>query len=99
MCWTHHQKVSLGPLAVLLLDEDAAVAEVLRQGHTQVRVVQDAEVIGLGRVRRAYLSRLHLEFGLAQTSSLHEDLVCDALEVSVRQLAGRGLVGMRLTCW
>jgi hypothetical protein len=63
-----------------------------------MRVVQNAEVIGFGRVRRAYLTRLHLEFGLAQTSSLYEDLVCDAPEVSMRQLAGKGVVVMRLTC-
>ena len=62
---THHQEVGFGPFAVLLFDEDAAVGQVLWQRDTKVRVVQDTEVIGLGRVRGAYLSRLHLQLGLA----------------------------------
>jgi len=40
-----------------------------------VRVVQDAEVVQLGGIGEAHLTRLHLELRLAQTSSLNKDIV------------------------
>ena len=52
-----------------------------------MRVVQDTQIIELGRIRRPYLAGLDLEFGLAQTSSFDENLICDAPRVSMRRLS------------
>lgn len=78
----HHQKVRLWPLAIRLLDENAAAGQVFRQRHTQVRIVQGTQIVWFGRIGRADLARLHLQLGLAQASSLDQYLICNATPVS-----------------
>lgn len=71
-----HEEVGLRVLAVAALCEDAAAAEVLRQGHAQVSVVEHAQVVGLGRVAGAHQARLDLQFGLTEAAALDEDFIC-----------------------
>lgn len=79
---THHQEVCFGISAIEALAEDTAVAQILRQRHAQVRIIQETEVVGLSRVRRAHLARPDLELRLSQASSLDEDLICIVRDVS-----------------
>lgn len=75
---THHQEIRLGPFAIRLPLEDAAVAEIVGEGNAKVRIVQDSKVTWLRRVRGADLSGLDFELGLAETSPLDEDVVYNA---------------------
>lgn len=55
-----------------------------------MRVIEEAEVLWLGRVRRADLARLDLELSLAETASLNEDLGCGMLAMNAMRNDARG---------
>jgi hypothetical protein len=87
---SYHQKVGLWVFPVRSLDEDAARAQVAGKRHAQVRIVEDTEVIRLGRVRSANLARLDFQFGLSETAALDKDLIYSARMVSLDRLAVNG---------
>jgi hypothetical protein len=85
---SYHQEVCLGVFPVRSFGEDSARAQVAREWHTQVRIVEDTKVVRLSRVRCANLTRLDLQFSLAEAAALDEYLICDARVVSERSGVG-----------
>jgi len=61
---THHQEVCLRPFAVRTFTEDAATAEVLGKGYSQVRILQHTKIVRLGRIGGAHLARFDLQLCL-----------------------------------
>jgi hypothetical protein len=86
---SYHQKVRLWVFPVRSLDEDTARAQVARERHAQVRVVEDTKVVRLGRVRGANLAWLDFQFGLPEAATLDKDLIYNVRMVSSRGPATR----------
>jgi hypothetical protein len=86
---SYHQKVRLWVFPVRSLDEDTARAQVARERHAQVRVVEDTKIVRLGRVRGANLARLDFQFGLSEAAAFDKDLIYNARMVSSRGPATR----------
>jgi len=51
-----------------------------------VRIVEDTEIVRLGRVRGANLARLDFQFGLSEAAALDKDLIYNARTVSLEGL-------------
>lgn len=51
--------------------------EVLGQWSPKVSVLEDTQVLGLGRVRRANQAGLHREVGLAEATARKKLIVCN----------------------
>ena len=64
-----------------------------------MRIVEDTKVVRLGRVRGADLTRLDLQFGLAEAAALDKDLICNARAQLVKGLAVVGASKDRTYDW
>lgn len=57
--------------------KDLRALEVLGQRSPEVGVLEHAQILGLGRVRRANQTGLHREVGLAETAACEKLIICN----------------------